>query len=69
MGRIEDLAERYYQHISTPWQRTVRVRRGDRHDVSARGETGRDLVHLGLDAAGEWGKARCHLEDPKPPRC
>jgi hypothetical protein len=23
MGRIEDLAERYYEHISTPWQRTV----------------------------------------------
>lgn len=23
MGRIEDLAERYEQHISTPWQRTV----------------------------------------------
>jgi len=23
MGRIEDLAERYRQHISTPWQRTV----------------------------------------------
>lgn len=23
MGRIEDLAERYAQHIATPWQRTV----------------------------------------------
>lgn len=23
MGRIEDLADRYYDHISTPWQRTV----------------------------------------------
>ena len=23
MGRIEDLADRYYEHISTPWQRTV----------------------------------------------
>lgn len=23
MGRIEDLAERYARHISTPWQRTV----------------------------------------------
>src|SRR5688500_9775868 len=23
MGRIEDLAERYEQHITTPWQRTV----------------------------------------------
>jgi hypothetical protein len=23
MGRIEDLAERYFKHISTPWQRTV----------------------------------------------
>jgi hypothetical protein len=23
MGRIEDLADRYLQHISTPWQRTV----------------------------------------------
>ena len=23
MGRIEDLSDRYLQHISTPWQRTV----------------------------------------------
>jgi hypothetical protein len=23
VGRIEDLADRYFQHISTPWQRTV----------------------------------------------
>ena len=23
MGRIEDLAERYAEHIRTPWQRTV----------------------------------------------
>jgi len=23
MGRVEDLAERYAQHITTPWQRTV----------------------------------------------
>lgn len=23
MGRIEDLADRYHEHISTPWQRTV----------------------------------------------
>ena len=23
MGRIEDLSDRYFQHISTPWQRTV----------------------------------------------
>jgi hypothetical protein len=23
MGRIEDLAERYAQHIATPWQRTI----------------------------------------------
>lgn len=23
MGRVEDLAERYAQHIATPWQRTV----------------------------------------------
>ena len=23
MARIEDLADRYYEHISTPWQRTV----------------------------------------------
>src|SRR4051794_22210276 len=45
--------------LSLPaWKDTIRVGRGDRHEVSASGETPGDFLGVRLNAAGEWREAR-----------